>query len=286
MPQVTWTAAGFATAVMCAALVAAFGLAGGARAGEAASTSRAASLGESDSLSLNVYFDFSGNITVTLPDGTPVGVKSGTPTVIPAGFYTISLTQPGCVDIPYFDLNGPDVNISDNLSGGEVTSSVDDADFQPNSTYTWRNDNNRAVVYTFMTSSQVLGTPPPPASVVLGSTKTGTVAPKNRLSNSGIVGSGIVPFRGVLDAKLGSTGKLSLAYKGKSVTKLSAGRYKLTVADRSSTAGLTLQKAKGRLRTMTGSGYRGTHSVTLALTSGRWRFATQSAKTGFSVLVH
>ena len=120
-----------------------------------------------ESLSLNVSFDYSGNIAVTLPNGTPVGVTTGSPTVIPAGFYTISLTQPGCVDIPYFNLNGPGVSIADNLSGGEVTSSTDDADFLPNSTYTWDNDNNRAVVYTFVTSSQVLGTPPPPASAVL-----------------------------------------------------------------------------------------------------------------------
>jgi hypothetical protein len=270
---------------VAAAIMAMLCFAGAAAATRTQVASQAVQASQAVSLSLDVYFDFSGNITVTLPDGTPVGTTSGTPTTIPAGFYTISLTQPGCVDIPYFDLNGPGVNIQDNLSGGEVTSLQDDADFQPNSTYTWKNDNNRAIVYTFTTSSQVLGTPPPPASAVLKTATHGPIPAKNRLSNSGVVGSDVIPFRGTLDAKLSSSGRLSLAYKGKAVTKLAAGRYTIKVADTSSTGGLTVEKTKGRLKNITGSQYRGTHSASLDLTAGRWRFATRPAGTAFTILV-
>ena len=238
-----------------------------------------------ESLSLNVSFDYSGNIAVTLPDGTPVGVTSGSPTVIPAGFYTISLTQPGCVDIPYFNLNGPGVSIADNLSGGEVTSSTDDADFLPNSTYTWDNDNDRAIVYTFVTSSQVLGTPPPPASAVLKLASEGQSSAQNRLANTDIVGSGLAPFRGTLDATVQASGRLSLAFGGRSVTKLSPGRYTIRVADKSSTSGLVLKKTKGRLMSVTSGKYTGVRSVALDLTSGSWMFAAEPGNSSFSIVV-
>ena len=59
------------------------------------------------SLSLDVSFSATGQISVTLPDGTPVGSTSGAPTVIPAGFYTVVLSAPGgCTELPYFDLEG------------------------------------------------------------------------------------------------------------------------------------------------------------------------------------
>lgn len=51
--------------------------------------------------SLDVTFFPNGTITVTLPDGTPVGSTTGAPTVIPAGFYTVQMTGPGgCSSYP------------------------------------------------------------------------------------------------------------------------------------------------------------------------------------------
>src|SRR5262245_60155275 len=46
-------------------------------------------------LSLNVNYTAAGLVTVTLPDGTPVGSTSGAPTVIPAGYYSLNLSGPG-----------------------------------------------------------------------------------------------------------------------------------------------------------------------------------------------
>jgi hypothetical protein len=57
-------------------------------------------------LSLQVTFTATGSISVTLPDGAPVGTTSGAPTVIPAGYYTIHFSGPLNVaaGMPYFNL--------------------------------------------------------------------------------------------------------------------------------------------------------------------------------------
>jgi len=82
---------------------------------------------------LTVHFSLTGTITVTLPDGTPVGVTSGSRTVIPAGYYTVNLIGPGgCANIPYFELNGPGESIVNNLTEGELDNDNVNAFFQPN----------------------------------------------------------------------------------------------------------------------------------------------------------
>ena len=91
-----------------------------------------------------------GAISVALPNGQPVGVTSGAPTVIPAGFYTVVLTGPGgCTAMPHFNLNGPGEAIHDNLNEGESDNFTYNAYFLPNSTYTWSSDAAPCVVHTF-----------------------------------------------------------------------------------------------------------------------------------------
>ena len=110
-------------------------------------------------LSLTVNFSASGTVTVTLPDGTPVGSTGGAATVIPAGFYTLNLFGPGeCINLPLFELAGPGVNIQDDMLGGEVERNALYATFLPNTTYTWHTDRNALVVHSFRTSSDVAGT--------------------------------------------------------------------------------------------------------------------------------
>ncbi len=135
-------------------------------------------------LQLNVTFSATGQITLTLPDGTPVGVTSGTPTVIPAGFYTMNLIGPGgCSTLPYFDLRGPGNNILDNMDQGEEANKTDNATFLPNSTYTWRDDQNPSVVYTFVTDSEVLGSAP--TAPVVARSRHGGLAGPVRLGRHG-----------------------------------------------------------------------------------------------------
>jgi hypothetical protein len=217
-------------------------------------------------LSLSVNFFTNGTITVTLPDGTPVGTPSGQPTMIPAGYYALMLNGPGgCTALPHFILRGPGESISDNLTEGEVTNFQYNAYFLPNSTYTWRNDANPSVVYTFATTSDVLGSAPPaPAGPKgLSSSNHGTAQSQD------VLGSGLAVTRGRLTADVSSSGALSLMFKGKAAKTLQAGRYTVKVTDASKTSGFMLVKGK-RTLTLTGRAFTGKQSKTVTLTAGTW----------------
>ncbi|HEX4521202.1 MAG TPA: hypothetical protein VH063_16595 [Gaiellaceae bacterium] len=232
---------------------------------------------QSTSLTLDVTFFASGQISVALPDGTPVGTTSGAPTVIPAGVYTMSVLGPGgCTQLPLFDLSGPGVRVQDDMIGGEVTSEAHVITLQPNSTYTWRTDNDSASpTHTFVTNSQVLGTAP--VQTTTGPTSTTP-------SSQDIVGSGIVPFRGTLTGAVSASGKLTLSFKGKSVTQLTAGRYAFKITDRSSSRGFQLRKSRKSL-TLTAPRFVGTHTTRVDLTAGKWLFTPSGGKPAFSIAV-
>jgi hypothetical protein len=223
-------------------------------------------------LTLMVNYSYTGDISVMLPSGQSVGVKSGTPTVIPAGYYNVELTQPGCVDTPTFILTGPGVSIFDNLQNGEVVTDAVAATFQPNSTYTWRSGAvNPPVIFTFQTSGDIAGTPPPPSGrTVKGPTST------NPQTNTSIVGSGTpsgTKTLGRLAGTVSSAGTASLAFKGKAVTILQAGKYTFTVTDESPAHGFVLRHPSHSAMTLTGATFVGRHSTTVTLTTGQWYFA-------------
>jgi hypothetical protein len=230
---------------------------------------------------IQVHFSLTGTITVTLPDGTPVGSTSGQPTVIPAGYYTVLLLGPGgCATIPYFELKGPGESIVNNLTEGEVDNDSVNAFFQPNATYTWRNQATPGVTYTFQTSSQVLGSPP--AQVGPGGLSASN---HTTVSSSDLVGSGVLPFRGKLTGAISSAGRLSLAFGGKSVTGLKAGRYTLVVTDKSASAGLQLRKGKYSPQRLTTGKFVGKRSVSIRLTAGHWVFSPSPGKQAFTIPV-
>jgi len=169
---------------------------------------------------IRVQFSLTGTIAVTGPSGSPLGTTSGAPSVIPAGYYNVLLLGPGgCANIPYFELKGPGENIVNNLTEGELDNDSINAYLQPNSTYTWRNREVPGAVFTFVTSSDVQGTPPAqagPTGLAAGSHTT--------VKSTDFVGSQILPARGTLTGAVSATGKLTLAYKGQSVAKRKAGR--------------------------------------------------------------
>jgi len=241
---------------------------------------RSSSKHASVELTMNVIFTYQGDISVALPNGTPVGTTSGSPTVIPAGYYSVILTGPGsCTLVPYFLLNGPGVAVSDNMAQGEEDFTEYVVDLQPNSTYTWKNGDNPSVVYTFQTSGQVLGTKAPPVIW------KGPVTSKS--ANSDIVGSAISPTRGTLKGTVGADGKLSLLFKGKAVTSLRSGHYKLTITDSTRKGGFIVQPAARKAVTITGPGFLGKKTVTLNLTAGKWTVAAvPGGKTAATLVVH
>jgi hypothetical protein len=263
-------------------LIAATALAAGLLSLAPAALGRDTTLGrDSASPALQVTFAANGSIAVTLADGTPVGSLGGSPTTIPAGYYTVLLAGPGgCTYLPTFELKGPGESISSNLQDGEVTSTGFNADFLPNSTYIWRNDGTSPpTTYTFTTSSEVVGSPPST------STGPGKLGPISIVSSQSVIGSSLLHYEGILSGSVSSSGKAALAFKGKSFAKLPAGKYTLTVTDRSVADGFMLQKAAHKEMAMSGMSARGKHSTTVYLTAGRWSFSAASAgnKTYFTV---
>jgi hypothetical protein len=230
---------------------------------------------------LDVTFSATSTVTVTLPDGTPVGTTSGPPTVIPAGYYGIQMVGPGgCIQQPLFHLHGPGEDLINDMSGGEVTSEFYEAYLAPNSTYTWRTDNaNPGVVYTFVTSGVVAGTAP--AAPAAGGGTGAAVAP----TSQDIVGSAVVPFRGTLTGAVSAAGTLTVAFRGRSVTHLAAGRYAIVVSDQSATSGFVLAKAGHAAIPVTTGSFVGRRSLTVDLTPGQWTVGPRPGASLYTVTV-
>ena len=93
--------------------------------------------------SLVVVFHSNGTVTVAFPDGTPVGVTSGTPTVIAPGIYNVLIDDSAFMSNIEFDLAGPGVKLVTDASRGESPSETWVETFLPSSTYTWRDDAGR-----------------------------------------------------------------------------------------------------------------------------------------------
>jgi hypothetical protein len=105
------------------------------------------------------------------------------------------------------------------------------------------------------------------------------------VSNTGVVGSAVVPFRGTLTGLVSAAGSLGLAFNGKSVTHLAAGRYTVSVTDRSARSGFMLEKAKHAAVSVTGVSFVGKGSTSVDLTAGQWLFTTGVGKKSHAVLV-
>src|SRR5262249_62236604 len=99
------------------------------------------------------------------------------------------------------------------------------------------------------------------------------------------VGSAILPFRGPLAGGVTAAGRLTLAYKGKSVSSLEAGRYNVAVVDRSSTNGFLLQKQKHSPVSVTGGMFLGRRSLAVNLTAGRWLVKASAGKPTYAIVV-
>ena len=226
-----------------------------------------------------VTFNTNGVVTAAV-NGVPLGTTSGAPTVIPGGYYSVLLNGPGdCINLPLFELSGPGVDIQDDMLGGEVDTHSLPTYFVPNSTYTWHIDRAQSIVYTFRTSTDVVGTA---ASTGQSSTsaKSGTGA-----TSQDVVGSALAPFRGTLAGAVTPAGSLRLAFKGKSVASLKAGRYAISVVDRSSASGFAVKKGKRSAVSVTGMAFIGKRTVTLNLTAGRWSFGPSASKSSYTVSV-
>jgi len=232
-------------------------------------------------LSLYVSFFPNGSITLTAPDGSAIGTTSGTPTVIPAGFYTLVFSGPGgCTLLPNFRLSGPSTSLVTSLTEAQGQKNPTGIDLLPSSTYTWSSDGVPGVVHTFATSAQVEGSPPAPG------TGSGTYTSSGKhVTSQDLVGSAVAQSRGTLRLALSPTGKLALAYQGKGVERLKAGKYRIVVSDASSRQGLVLQKLKRPALSLTKSTFTGSRTTFVTLTTGSWLFAAGAGTKPVAVTV-
>jgi hypothetical protein len=225
--------------------------------------------GADDAPGLYIVFHAGHTITVSLANGAPVGTTSGAPTVIAPGLYNLFMDDSAAVEGPIFDLKGPGVSFVEDMFYGDNPSETFTTTFLPGSTYTWRNDEQPNIVFTFVTSGG--GTSSSTGGA--GSASPGsTAASGGGTASQDIVGSGVIPFRGALDAIVYAGGKISLSRNGKKVSSLKAGRYTFSVDDESKTAGFTVKSLRGKPTTVTSAAFVGSHDVTVNLKAGRWFF--------------
>jgi hypothetical protein len=228
-----------------------------------------------DPPALNVFFQKDRTFLLSLADGTPVGGLSAPGTTIPAGSYRVNLDDTAQA-VMQFHLAGPGVELITNMTFGEDAAQTLVETFQPNSTYTYRDDFQPSLVRFFSTTSTTIS-----SAGTGGGTSAGSTATKGGASpatSQDIVGSGVVPFRGALDAIVFKGGKLSLSRNGKAVASLKTGRWTFAVDDESKAAGFTVKSLRGKPVSVTSAAFVGSHSVTVLLKPGRWFFFTSGGK--------
>src|SRR5262249_48960710 len=108
--------------------------------------------GAADPPSLYVVFQKDRTFALSLSDGTPVGTSSAPGTAIPAGADRGDVGGTAQA-VMQFHLTGPGVELVTNMTFGEDAAQTLVETFQPNSTYTFRDDFQPGLVRFFSTSS-------------------------------------------------------------------------------------------------------------------------------------
>jgi hypothetical protein len=211
-----------------------------------------------------------------------IGDNGAAITVIPPGRYQILVTSPqpfaeldltgvgdpniGCSHALSFRLTGPGVSLHTTLEDGDGSADQMQATFQVG-TYTAAEDRRPTMRSVITVASGAAnpsaGTTSPVSGGGGSNTGSGTTKPSTPTPTN---------LRGMLAGSVSTAGKLSLTFKGKTVSRLKAGRYKITVLDETGRTGFTLQKVGRPSVKVTGTSFLGRHSVTLTLQPGQWIF--------------
>jgi hypothetical protein len=88
-----------------------------------------------------------------------------------------------------------------------------------------------------------------------------------------------------LSGAVSGAGRLTIAYNGKSVSRLKTGRYTIAVADRSATNGFLLQKVNHAAMSVSGTTFVGKREASINLTVGKRLVMPQPGKTTFVIVV-
>jgi hypothetical protein len=230
-----------------------------------------------------LYVMYAMNCTFNIVDdsGKPV-------TSIPPGHYQVDVRTPvdfgmypgtpgqtdytACRGVPQFQLQGPGVDLFTTMTAGCDSDRVFPEMFQANGTYVAQDLNQPALTHaTFTTFASGASSP---VTVTYGGGKA------KAESQAALIGS--LALKGTLQASVTANGALKLMSAGKSVSKLAAGRYKFAISDQDAKASFTiLGPTFTAPKSLTSTGFKGTHSVIVSLTSGKWTYYTTLATLHF-----
>ncbi len=223
-----------------------------------------------------VYFTYKTDCTFA------VSVDGGGSTAsLPPGVYQVYVNTitpfaedpAAACSYPRFQLTGPGVNITTDLSSGGETVAQFTATFAAGATYVAQDLNQPAA------SRKTIGIATSGSSSSIAPV-SGSTASKGSDTNTGqdVVGSQ------ALAGTVAASGSLSLTNGGTTVRTLTAGRYAVVVSDRSRTRGFVLVSPAKRRVALTTAGFVGTKRSTIALTRGTWAFFTPAGvKSAFTV---
>jgi hypothetical protein len=229
------------------------------------------------------------SIGLRFDDGSDVGNQARNAPVIPPGTYTIvAVDDSGAHN---FHLTGPGVDVGTTIGGLQSPSWT--VTFQPGSHYRFQCDDHPDFMYgEFNTSgagSTGGGDSSSGGSSSGGSTSGGSTSGGSSASGGGTVsntGTKSAAVLGTLTGRVNPAGQLVFTYGGIPVKKVKAGRYKITVADKTPKRSFVVGKTGGAATTVGGVAFVGTKTVTLNLTTGKWTFfASGGAKSSSSFTV-
>jgi hypothetical protein len=235
---------------------------------------------------LYVHYAMNCTFTIVGDGGAPV-------TSIAPGAYQVLVTSPepfaapdlsgqtdptvACGGFLRFRLTGPGVSLFTTLEDGDASSDLLAATFQVG-TYVAQEEQRPTVARVVFTvaAGAVAGGGSTGGSGSTGSGSTGTTTTRTTATKLAV--------RGTLAGNVTTTGKLTLTYKGKSVSSLRSGRYTISVLDETSRSGFTVQKLGKTPTQVTGKGFLGRRSVTLSLAAGQWIYYSPSGKKSYFVV--
>jgi hypothetical protein len=213
------------------------------------------------------------SIGLTFDDGTEVGTQARTPPTIPPGTYTIRVVDSATTH--NFHLSGPGVDMATPVD--EMTTPTWTVTFQPGATYRFQCDEHADFMYGVFQTSGTSSSTTSGGTSAGGSTSGG--ASSGGSSSSGGTSSGTSSsggsqpgLSGTLAGTVSAAGKLTLALRGKAVSNLTVGRYKVTVTDKSATTSFLVQKKGHAAITVSSRSFVGTRSVTVTFSPGTWSF--------------
>jgi len=233
--------------------------------------------------SMYVVYNVDCTFSMSVDPGTPLTATTAPGTILPPGTYDLLTTMGNpssgyspCSK-PSFALTGPGVNVSI-LFPNQALNDERLITLQPSSTYVADDTNAPSATQTvFSTSATGSSTSLLPAPTTSTGKSSGT-------TQTDIVGSAIVPYRGKLAAAVSAAGKATLDLDGKGIGSLKAGRYEIAVDDLATDAGFFVQRAGKKALVVTTKLFVGKKTERVTLAAGTWTFFTKVGKpTRFTV---